>query len=101
MLFSQVSQDDINAGGISSETTVSVDSPMGPLTVSNSSDSQSLEQVNGVDIGEQRQLFTPSILLVFGGPSFFPHTVHDQMLGRWRICPNITDPLCMAQTATL
>ncbi|CAM9245227.1 unnamed protein product [Ectocarpus sp. 13 AM-2016] len=48
--FYPVSQDDVNAGVVSSEATVSADSPIGPVSVSNSSESQSLEQVDGIDI---------------------------------------------------
>lgn len=52
--FPQVSQDDINAGGVSSLTTASADSTIGSVTtVSSSSDAQGLEQVNEIGIGEQ------------------------------------------------
>lgn len=46
----------MNAGGVSSEVTVSADSPIGPVYVSNSSESQSLQQVDGIDIGKPRGL---------------------------------------------
>lgn len=48
----------MNAGGVSSEATVSADSPIGPVSVSNSSQSQSLEQVDGIGIGKPRRLPT-------------------------------------------
>ncbi|CAM9230892.1 unnamed protein product [Scytosiphon promiscuus] len=45
-----VSQGDVNAGEVTSETTVYADSTIGPISVSNSSGSVSLEQVHGIDI---------------------------------------------------
>lgn len=75
-MFPQVSQDDIDNGGVSSVTTVSVDTPIGSVTVTNSSGSQGLEQVNGIDIGELRPLYTSSVLLAVGDTSISPHPVH-------------------------
>lgn len=48
----QVSQEDINIGSVSSETTVSAESPVGPVDASNSSEPQGLEQAHGIDVGE-------------------------------------------------